>query len=73
MRETVCQLKGSVKSNPGVRGGGIRGMRERLRQFKGEMKIESNNAGTRIFVSIPLAMRTAAEDESTAESLETAI
>ncbi len=35
-------------------GVGIRGMRERLREFGGQMQIESSAAGTRIFVSIPL-------------------
>ena len=35
-------------------GVGIRGMRERLRQFDGQMKIESGNAGTRVLVNIPI-------------------
>ncbi|MGA1986036.1 MAG: PAS domain-containing protein [Candidatus Sulfotelmatobacter sp.] len=34
-------------------GVGIRGMRERLRQFSGELKIESGENGTRVSVSIP--------------------
>lgn len=34
-------------------GVGIRGMRERVRQFKGEMSIESDGSGTRIFVTFP--------------------
>ena len=33
----------------GASGVGIRGMRERLRQFKGEMKIHSDSSGTGIF------------------------
>jgi PAS domain S-box-containing protein len=36
-----------------VTGVGIRGMRERVRQFNGEMKIESNNMGTTISVFFP--------------------
>ena len=36
-------------------GVGIRGMRERLRQFHGEMMIESTGAGTTFFISIPVA------------------
>jgi signal transduction histidine kinase len=40
------QLKGT--------GVGIRGMRERVAQFQGEMKIESGAAGTKILVSLPL-------------------
>jgi PAS domain S-box-containing protein len=39
------QLRGS--------GVGIAGMRERVRQFQGDMKIESNASGTKILVSIP--------------------
>ncbi len=35
-------------------GVGIRGIRERLRQFHGEMKIESDASGTRFFATIPL-------------------
>jgi len=34
-------------------GVGIRGMRERVRQFNGEMRIESNGSGTRISVRLP--------------------
>jgi PAS domain S-box-containing protein len=35
-------------------GFGIRGIRERIRQFHGEMKIESNGSGTSVIVSIPM-------------------
>jgi PAS domain S-box-containing protein len=35
-------------------GVGIRGIRERIRRFHGEMKIESNGSGTSVMVSIPL-------------------
>ena len=35
-------------------GVGILGMRERVRQFKGEMKIDSTPAGTKISVSLPI-------------------
>jgi signal transduction histidine kinase/CheY-like chemotaxis protein len=54
-------------------GVGIRGMRERLGQFNGEMKIESDSTGTRILVSIPLLESTAAENELKAESLPSAV
>jgi PAS domain S-box-containing protein len=37
----------------GGSGVGIGGMRERVRQFQGEMKIESDSSGTKIFVTIP--------------------
>jgi signal transduction histidine kinase len=35
-------------------GVGISGIRERLHQFHGELKIASNGSGTRVFVSIPV-------------------
>jgi signal transduction histidine kinase len=35
-------------------GVGIRGMRERIRQFQGEMTIQSNSPGTRITVILPI-------------------
>lgn len=35
-------------------GVGIAGIRERLRQFQGELKIESNNSGTRVMARIPV-------------------
>ncbi len=38
----------------GRAGLGIRGLRERLRQFAGQMKLESDSSGTRIFVTIPI-------------------
>ncbi|HTS35755.1 MAG TPA: response regulator [Candidatus Solibacter sp.] len=57
----------------GSSGVGIRGMRERLIQFKGEIRIESDSTGTRVLVSIPVPKSTAAEDEPTAESLPIAV
>jgi len=39
----------------GAAGVGIRGMRERLRQFRGEMKIDSDGRGTRIVATIPVS------------------
>jgi PAS domain S-box-containing protein len=41
-------------------GVGIQGMRERVRQFHGEMSIESDGSGTRIFVILPVEVSTAA-------------
>jgi PAS domain S-box-containing protein len=35
-------------------GVGIRGMRERLRQFEGSMNIESGSSGTRVLATIPI-------------------
>jgi len=46
----------------GGSGVGIRGMRERIAQFSGTMRIESNSSGTGIYVAIPIA-KTALQDE----------
>jgi signal transduction histidine kinase len=62
---------GQIQS--GASGVGIRGMRERLRQFNGEMKIESNSSGTRIFVTIPALKSATPEDEAKAASLPAAV
>jgi two-component system, NarL family, sensor kinase len=43
-------------------GVGIAGIRERLRQFKGEMKIEPMNPGTRVLVNIPFRSSARAAD-----------
>jgi signal transduction histidine kinase/DNA-binding response OmpR family regulator len=56
----------------GRSGVGIRGMQERLRQFKSEMKIESDHAGTRILVIIPVPRSATAEDEPKTASLQPA-
>ncbi|MGC1650902.1 MAG: PAS domain S-box protein [Candidatus Sulfotelmatobacter sp.] len=39
----------------GGSGVGIRGMQERLRQFGGEMNIESNGSGTSVIVTVPVS------------------
>ena len=59
-------------SEIGTRGAGvgIRGTRERLHQFHGDMKIESNGSGTRVLVTIPIPKETR---ESDAESLKAAV
>lgn len=54
-------------------GVGIRGMRERLRQFDGKLKIESDGSGTRILVSIPLSAETSQEEEDGMEPLQAAV
>ena len=38
----------------GGSGVGIRGMHERLRQFKGKLTIQSDSSGTRVCASIPI-------------------
>jgi len=57
----------------GASGVGIRGMRERLCQFKGELEIESDNNGTRISVAIPVPNAGTPEDGTKTESLQAAI
>jgi len=44
-------------------GVGISGIRERLRHFGGTMKIESDQTGTRVIASIPLAVAPSSEGE----------
>jgi len=51
-------------------GVGIAGIRERLRQFGGEMQIESNGCGTTVFAAIPLPKEAGLPD---AEPLQTAV
>jgi signal transduction histidine kinase len=56
----------------GRSGVGIRGMRERLRQFEGTMNIESDSSGTRIFAIIPLKSASP-EDQSKIEALQASV
>jgi len=57
----------------GSSGVGIRGMRERLRQFGGNLNIESGNSGTRISVSIPLQKGAAPADKSGIQPLQATV
>ena len=45
-------------------GVGIRGMRERVRHFGGEMNIESNREGTRISFKFPLPKNGASREDA---------
>jgi PAS domain S-box-containing protein len=54
-------------------GVGIRGMRERVRQFNGKLDIESDSSGTRVFVSIPAPAKVPQKEQSTSEPLEAAV
>jgi PAS domain S-box-containing protein len=54
----------------GHSGMGIRGMRERLRQFGGTLNIESDDSGTRIVAMIPLPKGLSPESQGKAEPLE---
>ena len=51
-------------------GVGIRGIRERIRQFHGEMKIESNGSGTSVIVTIPMPREARSADS---EPLQAAV
>jgi signal transduction histidine kinase len=57
----------------GRSGVGIGGMRERLRQFEGTMKIESDSSGTRVFATIPLPKGASSEDQSKAVPLQASV
>jgi PAS domain S-box-containing protein len=61
---TEIQARGS--------GVGIRGMRERLRQFEGSLNIESDSSGTQIVATIPIP-KTMPEEESGLEPLQTTV
>jgi signal transduction histidine kinase len=39
--------------NEGASGVGIRGMRDRVRHFSGEMKVQSNELGTTVSITLP--------------------
>ncbi len=54
-------------------GVGIRGMRERLRQFQGLMNIESDSSGTRVLVTIPIPKTGEPGEESGIEPLQVTI
>jgi PAS domain S-box-containing protein len=53
-------------------GVGIRGMGERVRQFGGEMNIESNGSGTKIFVTLPIPSSHPRANGSRDDNLEAA-
>jgi signal transduction histidine kinase len=50
-------------SSSGRTGVGFRGMRERLRQFGGTLEIRSDNTGTAVTATLPLADATSAQGE----------
>jgi PAS domain S-box-containing protein len=55
--------------NAGV---GIRGMRERVRQFEGELNIETSEVGTKVCVTLPAPARAAATSGSGVEKARAA-
>jgi signal transduction histidine kinase len=57
----------------GLSGVGIRGMRERLNQIEGTMKIESDSSGTRVLATIPVPKVASPEDNSKVEPLQNAV
>lgn len=54
-------------------GVGIRGMRERVRQFSGEMSIESGGSGTRVHITIPIPKKESLEKADSGASLQEAV
>jgi PAS domain S-box-containing protein len=50
-------------------GVGIRGMRERVRQFHGDLVIESNGSGTRVSASLPLKTRLSGDRSKTRQEV----
>ncbi|MFZ0735126.1 MAG: response regulator [Candidatus Sulfotelmatobacter sp.] len=57
----------------GGSGVGIRGMRERVAQFSGTMRVESDSSGTRIHVTIPITKPVSGDQAASGEPLQTAI
>jgi PAS domain S-box-containing protein len=54
-------------------GVGIRGMRERVRQFGGNLQVESDPSGTRVFVSLPVAADASQDEKPGIEPLQAAV
>jgi len=57
----------------GGSGVGIRGMRERLRQYGGTLTIESNGLGTRAHATIPLRNESRPENDDSIEPVQAAV
>ena len=79
--EITLDIRDQGKGMPGARlaeiqaglsGVGIRGMRERLSQFEGTMKIESDSSGTRVFATIPRKSGSP-EDQSKTEAWQASV
>ena len=56
--------EGVVECRPDCIGVGIGGMRQRVKEFGGELRLENCHPGTLIAVAIPIAMRTFQEDST---------
>lgn len=54
-------------------GVGIRGMRERVSQLHGDILIESNSSGTRVFATIPISAERSGKHKTRVESLPAAV
>src|SRR5580692_8991703 len=50
-------------------GVGIRGMRERVRHFLGDLVIESNDSGTRVYATLPLKPRSSRDQSNTRQDV----
>ena len=64
-----------ITDGSGAAGIGIAGMRERVRELKGSLVIQSNGTGTKVIVAIPLPQRTlvdSAEDEKSRQTVSAA-
>ncbi len=56
----------------GGSGVGIRGMRERVRHFSGNISVESDSSGTRVQVTMPIPKTAVQSDENSGRALQTA-
>jgi PAS domain S-box-containing protein len=50
-------------------GVGIRGMRERVRHFRGDLEIESNGSGTKVYATIPVKTPLSTHNSSTQQDV----
>jgi PAS domain S-box-containing protein len=65
--EKLAELQSRGSGDSGV---GIPGMRERVRQFGGEFAIESNDGGTTVLVTIPIAGAAAFAEPGAEDAVE---
>ncbi|MGA7926982.1 MAG: DUF4118 domain-containing protein [Candidatus Sulfotelmatobacter sp.] len=64
-----------ITDGDGAAGVGIAGMRERVRELKGSLEIQSNGTGTKVIVAIPLPQQAAvnsAQDDLCTQSISAA-
>lgn len=59
-----AEIQSKISSGE-LTGVGLRGMRERVRQFGGHLEVRSNGSGTRVIAVLPIAKVAAQSQQST--------